>query len=203
MNATLTRACTAAVRTAFLAVGGGGAGTAFAVDTPTTANPDNADQDGNPIPQAPADADVDSTVHPDGCPADPGFSFSKVKSTFVGDKTKTVHGQSGILLSVSVAQGHTWTGTVTYARESSSRPPRRPSAPRSPTPRPPPSPSVGRGKFRRTRRMDGLPLVRRVTPSTGSAVLTTVAASGSSRTTGPPSSRRSRPTSPTRELRTT
>lgn len=115
MNATLTRACTAAVLTAFLAVGGGGAGTAFAVDTPTTANPDNADQDGNPIPQAPADADVDSTVHPDGCPADPGFSFSKVKSTFVGDKTKTVYGQSGILLSVSVAKGHTWTGTVTYA----------------------------------------------------------------------------------------
>jgi hypothetical protein len=115
MNATFARVCTAAALTAFLAVGGGGAATAFAVDTPTTVNADNADQDGNPIPQAPADADVDGPVHPDGCPADPSVSITKVKSTFVADKKNIVYGQSGILLSVSVAKGHTWTGTITYA----------------------------------------------------------------------------------------
>ena len=37
-----------------------------------------------------------------------------VKATFVGDKSKTVYGQSGITLKVEVAKGHTWTGTVTY-----------------------------------------------------------------------------------------
>ncbi|MFS4092384.1 hypothetical protein [Streptomyces sp. AF1A] len=112
MNSALTRACTAAALTAFLALGAGGVGTAYAADAPTTVN---ADQDGNPIPQAPADADVDGPMHPDGCPPDPGFSFSKVKSTFVGDKSKTVYGASGVTLSVSVAKGHTWTGTVTYS----------------------------------------------------------------------------------------
>ncbi|MFF2524149.1 hypothetical protein [Streptomyces liangshanensis] len=86
-------------------------GTAFADDVPP---PVNSDLDGNPIPQAPADADV-LLVHPDGCPPDPGYSFSSVKSTFVGDKSKTVYGQSGITLSVSVAKGHTWTGTFTSA----------------------------------------------------------------------------------------
>ncbi len=112
MNAALTRACTAAALTAFLAVGAGGGGTAFAEDAPTSVN---ADQDGNPIPQAPADADADVPVHTDGCPPDPGFRFYNVKSTFVGDKSKTVYGQSGVTLSVSVAKGHTWTGTVTYS----------------------------------------------------------------------------------------
>jgi hypothetical protein len=111
MNA-IARACTAAALTVFLAVGTGGAGTAFAEDAST---PVNADQDGNPIPQAPADADVDTPVHPDGCPPDPSVSITKVKSVFVGDKSKTVYGQSGITLSVSVAKGHTWTGTFTYA----------------------------------------------------------------------------------------
>ncbi|MFC9635084.1 hypothetical protein ACFTY8_39000 [Streptomyces mirabilis] len=52
-------------------------------------------------------------MNPDGCPPDPGFSFSSVKGTFVGDKSKTVYGQSGVTLSVSVAKGHTWTGTIT------------------------------------------------------------------------------------------
>jgi hypothetical protein len=111
MNATLARVCTAAALTAFLAIGTGGMGTAFADDVPP---PVNADLDGNPIPQAPDDADV-LVVHPDGCPPDPGFAFSSVKSTFVGDKSKTVYGQSGITLSVSVAKGHTWTGTLTSA----------------------------------------------------------------------------------------
>ncbi|MEU6220113.1 hypothetical protein ABZ845_21730 [Streptomyces sp. NPDC047022] len=85
----------------------------------------NADLDGNPIPQAPDDADVavdspsGSANHPmnaDGCPYDgPSVSLSNVKSTFVGDKSKTVYGQSGVTLSVSVAKGHTWTGTFTYS----------------------------------------------------------------------------------------
>ncbi|MGW1811322.1 hypothetical protein [Streptomyces sp. NPDC002078] len=112
MNATLTRACTAAALAAFLAIGTGGVGTAFTEDAPT---PVNADQHGNPIPQAPADADIDVPAHPDGCPPDPGFSFSNVKSTFVGDKSKAVYGQSGVTLSVSVAKGHAWTGTATYS----------------------------------------------------------------------------------------
>ncbi|MFJ8005588.1 hypothetical protein [Streptomyces fagopyri] len=113
MNA-ITRTCTAAALTAFLAVGSGGVGTAFAEDAPT---PVNADQDGNPIPQAPDDADAvtNGPVHPDGCPPDPSISITKAKSVFVGDKSKTVYGQSGVTLSVSVAKGHTWTGTVTYA----------------------------------------------------------------------------------------
>lgn len=111
MNA-ITRACVAAALTAFVAVGTGGMGTAFAADSPTSVN---ADLDGNPIPQAPADADVDTSVHPDGCPPDPSVQITKVKSTFVGDSSKTVYGQSGITLSVSVAKGHTWTGTITYA----------------------------------------------------------------------------------------
>jgi hypothetical protein len=111
MNAPLTRACTAAALTALLAIGAGaGAGSAFAEDAPGAVN---ADLDGNAIPEAPADADV--PVHPDGCPPDPGFRFYNVKSTFVGDKSKTVYGQSGTTLSVSVAKGHTWTGTITYA----------------------------------------------------------------------------------------
>ncbi|MBY8342951.1 hypothetical protein LXH13_20305 [Streptomyces spinosirectus] len=117
MSAKLSRACTAAALTAFLVVGAGGVGPAFAEDSPA---PVNADQDGNPIPQAPADADVTvnsdgSSMHPDGCPPDPGFRFHNVKSTFVGDKSKTVYGQSGVTLSVSVAKGHTWTGTISYA----------------------------------------------------------------------------------------
>ncbi|MEU0033126.1 hypothetical protein [Streptomyces sp. NPDC006333] len=117
MNA-ITRACSAAALTAFLVMGTAGVGTAFAEDAPT---PVNADQDGNPIPQAPDDADVDGSavgagpVHPDGCPPDPSISITKVKSMFVGDKSKTVYGQSGVTLSVSVAKGHTWTGTITYA----------------------------------------------------------------------------------------
>jgi hypothetical protein len=106
MSAKLSRACTAAALTAFLVVGAGGVGPAFAEDSPA---PVNADQDGNPIPQAPADADVTvnsdgSSMHPDGCPPDPGFRFHNVKSTFVGDKSKTVYGQSGVTLSVSVAR---------------------------------------------------------------------------------------------------
>jgi hypothetical protein len=115
---------------AFLIVGTGGVGTAFAEDTPSvedTSSVVNADQDGNPIPQAPADTDIsvdkDGTspgganhpMNPDGCPPDPGFSFSSVKGTFVGDKSKTVYGQSGVTLSVAVAKGHTWTGTFTYS----------------------------------------------------------------------------------------
>ncbi|MEU7381204.1 MULTISPECIES: hypothetical protein [unclassified Streptomyces] len=112
MNAALTRACTAAALTSFLTVGAGGGGAAFAEDAPT---PVNADQDGNPIPQAPDDVDADIPVHAEGCPPDPSFSFTSVKSTFVGDKSKTVYGQSGVTLSVSVAKGHTWTGTVTYS----------------------------------------------------------------------------------------
>ncbi|MFG2939687.1 hypothetical protein [Streptomyces sp. NPDC048282] len=89
-------------------------GTAFADDVPTQVN---ADQDGNPIPQAPDDASavLSGPVHPEGCPPDPSVSITKVKSTFVGDKSKTVYGQSGITLSVSVAKGHTWTGIITYA----------------------------------------------------------------------------------------
>ncbi|GAA2300081.1 hypothetical protein GCM10010234_48550 [Streptomyces hawaiiensis] len=110
MKAMLARACTAAALTAFLAMGPGGAGTALAEDAPATVD---VDQDGKPIPQAPAAVDV--PVHPDGCPPDPGFRFYNVKSTFVGDKSKTVYGQSGVTLSVSVAKGHTWTGTFTYA----------------------------------------------------------------------------------------
>ncbi|MET8982532.1 hypothetical protein ABZX85_43840 [Streptomyces sp. NPDC004539] len=110
MNASFARVCTAAALTAFLAVG---AGPAFAADTVTSVG---TDQSGKAIPQAPADADAaDTTVHPDGCPPDPTFSFSNVKSTFVGDKSKTVYGQSGVTLSVSVAKGHTWTGTISYA----------------------------------------------------------------------------------------
>ncbi|OIJ63185.1 hypothetical protein [Streptomyces mangrovisoli] len=117
MNA-IARSCTATTLTAFLIVGAGGSGSAFAEDAPTAVN---ADQDGSPIPQAPDDADVDGPavgvgpVHPDGCPPDPTVSFTKVKSTFVGDKSKTVYGQSGITLKVEVAKGHTWTGTFTYA----------------------------------------------------------------------------------------
>ncbi|MGW1049365.1 hypothetical protein ACWDBD_04935 [Streptomyces sp. NPDC001118] len=111
MNA-ITRACTAAALTAFLAMGTGGAGTAFAEDAPTQVN---ADRDGNPIPQAPADAAIDVPAHPDGCPPDPGFRFYNVKSTFVGDPKKTVYGDPGTTLSVSVAEGHTWTGTFTYS----------------------------------------------------------------------------------------
>ncbi|MGW5432140.1 hypothetical protein ACWET9_33840 [Streptomyces sp. NPDC004059] len=110
MNATLTRACTAAALGAFLAIGPGGVGAAFAEDAPTSVN---SDQDGNSIPEAPTEADVPMT--PDGCPPDPGFRFYHVKSTFVNDKAKTVYGQSGVTLSVSVAKGHTWTGTFTYA----------------------------------------------------------------------------------------
>lgn len=112
MNTLLTRACAAAALTAFLAIGAGGAGNAFAEDAPM---PVNADQDGNPIPQAPADADAQGPVHPDGCPPDPAITKTNAKSTFVGDKSKTVYGQSGVTLSVSVAKGHTWTGTITYA----------------------------------------------------------------------------------------
>ncbi|MGQ5634255.1 MULTISPECIES: hypothetical protein [unclassified Streptomyces] len=129
MNARLTRACTAAALTAFLAVGTGGVGTAFAEDTPSvsdTSSEVNADLDGNPIPQAPADTDVSADqggdsgnanhpMNPDGCPPDAGFSFSNVKGTFVRDPSKTVYGQSGVTLSVSVAKGHTWTGTITYS----------------------------------------------------------------------------------------
>ncbi|MFF7238410.1 hypothetical protein [Streptomyces collinus] len=93
-------------------------GDAFAEGAPTQVN---ADQDGNPIPQAPDDVDVDGSalgsgpVHPDGCPPDPTVSITKVKHTFVGDKTKTVYGQSGITLKVEVLKGHTWTGTITYS----------------------------------------------------------------------------------------
>ncbi|MEV1062875.1 hypothetical protein [Streptomyces sp. NPDC050263] len=112
MKTVLTRARTAVALTAFLVIGAGGTGTAFAEDFPTQVN---SDQDGNPIPAAPADAGVDGPVHTDGCPPDPAISITKVKSTFVGDKSKTVYGQSGVTLSVSVAKGHTWTGTITYA----------------------------------------------------------------------------------------
>ncbi|MGW1915661.1 hypothetical protein ACWCQS_34255 [Streptomyces sp. NPDC002076] len=89
-------------------------GTAFAEDAPTAVN---ADQDGNPIAQAPDDADavVNVPAHPDGCPPDPTVSITKVKSTFVGDKSEWVSGQSGVTLSLSVAKGHTWTGTISYA----------------------------------------------------------------------------------------
>ncbi|MFJ9818740.1 hypothetical protein ACIRU3_26495 [Streptomyces sp. NPDC101151] len=90
--------------------GGRRSGPAFAEDAPPAVN---ADQDGNPIPQAPDDADVDAPKAPQGCLPDPGFSFSHVKGTFVKDKSKTVYGQSGVTL--SVAKGHTWTGTMTYA----------------------------------------------------------------------------------------
>src|SRR5690349_11362743 len=95
MRASLTRACATAALTALIAIGTGGSGTAFAEDTPTQVN---ADQDGNPIPQAPDDTDVtvpqdgNSTPqtpdHADGCPPDPGFRFYNVKGTFVGDKNK-------------------------------------------------------------------------------------------------------------------
>ncbi|MGW3067777.1 hypothetical protein ACWDA8_30915 [Streptomyces sp. NPDC001130] len=129
MNAVLTRTCTAAALAAFLVVGTGGVGTAFAEDTPSvsdTSSEVNADLDGNPIPQAPADTDVsvgqggdlgnaNHPMNPDGCPPDPGFRFYNVKSTFVGDPKKTVYGDPGITLSVSVAEGHTWTGTITYS----------------------------------------------------------------------------------------
>jgi hypothetical protein len=112
MNTVLTRSCIVTALSAFLAIGAGGAGTAFAEDIPA---PVNADQDGNPIPEAPSEADVNTPVHADGCPADPTVSISTVKSKFVGDKSKTVYGQSGVTLSVSVAKGHTWTGTITSA----------------------------------------------------------------------------------------
>ncbi|MFJ5531642.1 hypothetical protein [Streptomyces sp. NPDC093261] len=85
----------------------------------------NADLDGNPIPQAPEDVDVSvnspsgSANHPmnaDGCPNDgPSVSITNVKGTFVRDNDETVYGQSGVTLSVSVAKGHTLTGTVTYS----------------------------------------------------------------------------------------
>ncbi|MEU1009823.1 hypothetical protein [Streptomyces sp. NPDC005890] len=118
MNA-ITRVCTAAALTAFLGMGTGGIGTAFAEDAPTQGNTDqtqvNADQDGKAIPQAPDDAEVDAPKAPQGCPPDPAFSFSHVKGTFVKDKSKTVYGQSGITLKVEVAKGHTWTGTISYA----------------------------------------------------------------------------------------
>ncbi|WP_158690422.1 hypothetical protein [Streptomyces sp. PsTaAH-124] len=122
MNATLARTCTAAALTTLLVVGAGGVGTAFAADAPSvsdTSSEVNAHLDGNPIPQTPDDidavdpgADSDNANHPvnpDGCTPDPGVSFSSVKSTFVGDKSKTVYGQSGVTL--SVAKGHIWTGT--------------------------------------------------------------------------------------------
>lgn len=85
--------------------------------TAAGAPPVNADQDGNPIPQAPADANVPlprlvRPNAPQGCPPDPGYAFSNVKSTFVGDPSKTVYGASGVTLTLSVASGHTWTGTI-------------------------------------------------------------------------------------------
>jgi len=112
MNTALTRVCTVAALTAFLAIGAGGTGTAFADDAPP---PVNSDQDGNPIPEAPADADVQGSVHTDSCQSDPTVSITNAKSTFVRDKDKTVYGQSGVTLSISVAVGHTTTGTFTYA----------------------------------------------------------------------------------------
>lgn len=205
MNA-ITRTCTAAALTASLSIGTGGVGAAFAEDAPT---PVNADQDGNPIPQAPDDADTvaNGPVHPDGCPPDPSVSITKVKSTFVGDKSKTAYGQSGVTLKVEVAKGHTWTGTITYAAKLSESiivesAEATISGSISYAKTTTVSLGAGRGKFRRARGTDGSPSARRDTPSTGSEVPITVAASGSSRITGPPSSRHSRPTSPTRELRT-
>lgn len=81
-----------------------------AVDAP----PVDADQDGNPIPEAPAEVDIPDIerARPAGCPPDPGYSFKKVKSTFVADKKKTVYGASGVRLTLSVAKGHMWTGTI-------------------------------------------------------------------------------------------
>jgi hypothetical protein len=47
------------------------------------------------------------------CAPDPGYSVSQVSSSFIRDPSKTVYGHPGVTLTVSVAKGHTWTGTIT------------------------------------------------------------------------------------------
>lgn len=55
------------------------------------------------------------TVHPMQCPPDLTTTVSNGKAAFVRDSHKTVYGDSGVTLSLSVAKGHTWTGTFTYS----------------------------------------------------------------------------------------
>ncbi|MFY4722311.1 hypothetical protein [Streptomyces sp. LaBMicrA B280] len=80
-------------------------GTAFTEENTSVSDTSpeaDADLDGNPIPQTPADTDAvdpggdsdnaNPPMKPDGRPPDAGFSFSSTKGTFAGDKSKPVHG---------------------------------------------------------------------------------------------------------------
>lgn len=53
------------------------------------------------------------TVHPIHRPPDLTTTVSNGKAAFVRDSHKRVYGDSGVTLSLSVAKGHTWTGTFT------------------------------------------------------------------------------------------
>ena len=52
------------------------------------------------------------TVHPDGCPPDPGYSFSAVKHRYK-DMVSSVEGTRDETIGIALTQGKTVTGTVT------------------------------------------------------------------------------------------
>lgn len=56
-----------------------------------------------------------AVAKPMACPPDVSTTVTNARGAFVGDKSKTVYGDSGVTLSLSVAKGHTWTGTFTYS----------------------------------------------------------------------------------------
>lgn len=53
-----------------------------------------------------------ATVHPDGCPADPGYSFSAVTHTY-HDMVSSVEGTRDTTIGIALLRGRTVTGTVT------------------------------------------------------------------------------------------
>jgi hypothetical protein len=54
---------------------------------------------------------------PSACAPDVSTTVSKSKSAFIPDNGKKVYGDSGVTLSLSVASGHTWTGSVSGTGE--------------------------------------------------------------------------------------
>lgn len=53
-----------------------------------------------------------ATVHPDGCPPDPGYSFSAVTHTY-HDMVSSVEGTSDETIGIALTSGKTVTGTIT------------------------------------------------------------------------------------------
>jgi hypothetical protein len=53
-----------------------------------------------------------ATAQPNSCPPDNQYSVSNALGTFVPDNDKKVYGATGVTLSLSVAAGTSWTGSV-------------------------------------------------------------------------------------------